>query len=796
MSQVPFLVSARTAKLIGQENFANANGAIVELVKNAYDADAKNCIIVFGRQAEETCIYIADNGIGMTEDIIKEKWMMIGTDDKLANYESNNGRVKTGAKGIGRFALDRLGFTSKMWTIAKDSPEGAEWQVTWSDFEKPGIPISQVYAELNQLGKFNLKERLIEEFEGYSAIKELIEEANFESGTLLKITPLKDIWDEESIKKLFDNLEVLIPPQEQPTFAVHVFSEQHPNEFGQINSAYYDDFDYKFHVRYMGDESQRIGIEITRNELDIKRLVTSYKEVFDFTLMKEFPYDKETIESKTFCLIKTISELPGFSRGIDKKLIEKIGCFDFTFYFLKNTITGDERQKYPYLNFSSANRKAWLQKFGGVKIFRDEFRVRPYGENSQDWLGLGERQAESPGGPGQKLGGYRIGPNQIAGTIKISRIANASFQDKSGREGIQENEVFELFKNLLIEIIALFERDRNVIMYSLSELQKQRFKDEEEKRKAKEETDRILREQEQAQATQSEEQEQPDFNSDSCTDIGNNTEVEILLAKANRIYEQEIEEKNTEIKVLRSLASLGLIISSFAHEVKGLRSRLIPRTDYLINELRKFISEGQLEKVNVQDNPFYMIKLIKDEDLKLKYWLDYSLSALKKDKRSRVSINIDEYFENFRITWSKSLEQRNVSLVLNSTNTLGNDIRAFEVDLDAIFNNLLSNSLSAFKERKGAYKKTVTISWKRSPTHVEVEFSDNGGGLAKEFMDDPNRIFRFNETSKRDRKGNVIGTGMGLFIVQSVVEDYVDAEIEIIPVDIGFTMKVALPVRK
>ena len=47
MSQIPFTVSARTAKLIGQENFSNAEGAIIELVKNTYDADSQYCFILF-----------------------------------------------------------------------------------------------------------------------------------------------------------------------------------------------------------------------------------------------------------------------------------------------------------------------------------------------------------------------------------------------------------------------------------------------------------------------------------------------------------------------------------------------------------------------------------------------------------------------------------------------------------------------------------------------------------------------------------------------------------------------------
>jgi hypothetical protein len=211
MPKVSFTVSARTAKLIGQENFATAEGAIVELVKNGYDADAKNCIIIFqnhGEFAENPTIYIVDNGIGMTSEVIKANWMKIGTDDKLQNYLSEGGRVKTGAKGIGRFALDRLGLSSKMSTVSKKPIEGSIWKVEWSDFDQLGIAIHEVEADLDNDNDLDLKAELQAQFSSFSSISKLLDEVDFYSGTILKIDSLKDNWDEDSIKSLFDNLEV------------------------------------------------------------------------------------------------------------------------------------------------------------------------------------------------------------------------------------------------------------------------------------------------------------------------------------------------------------------------------------------------------------------------------------------------------------------------------------------------------------------------------------------------------------------------------------------------------------
>ena len=172
IQKVPFRVSARTARLIGRENIATAKGAIIELVKNAYDADSQLCLIFFdnyystirqtltefeftdlmqkgissdiilkvykktldGYTLQDDCLeesknslkanlqqlsslYIIDAGEGMTEQIIKNNWMTIGTDNKAHDYFTKSGRVKAGAKGIGRFALDKLGSKCEMITI-------------------------------------------------------------------------------------------------------------------------------------------------------------------------------------------------------------------------------------------------------------------------------------------------------------------------------------------------------------------------------------------------------------------------------------------------------------------------------------------------------------------------------------------------------------------------------------------------------------------------------------------------------------------------------------------------------
>ena len=840
-TKIPFKVSARTAKLIGLENFSTEEGAVIELVKNTYDADASKCILIFDLkikkekmvndegveieiekfEKENSCIYIIDNGIGMYDKIIQNQWMTIGTDDKLYEHTSEGGRIKTGAKGIGRFALNRLGMLTNMTSlpsvlevedekqISENSLEipntkiipntnniGFEWTVDWKDFDKKGATVSDVEAVLSVKENVNLKNEYGNRFSSYQKIKEVLEEVDFKSGTVIEITELNDEWNEDKLRKLFGNLEMLLPPEEQNDFCIDLFLLNNLEEFGTLKRAYYDDFDYKLKATYNELNDKVLKVEISRNELDVDTLENRYTQVFDFDMMKNSPYKLEDFKKDKIAFNLPIEKL--ISEKVDLNLLERVGKFNFTFYFLKNTISDDKEdgdlKKYPYKGINSANRKSWLKKFGGIKIFRDDFRIRPYGENGDDWLRLGERQAQSPGGAGQRLGGYRIRPNQIAGTIKISRLHNESFQDKSGREGIIENEEFELFKNILLDIIGLFEKDRNVVMYNLSQLHAIRNEEAETLRKAKEEAERIRKQKEERKDNSNNSDHRND--SKSTNDNKEYSKTEENMADAILILEKENEKKDEELRLLRSLASVGLIISSFAHEVRSLRARLIPRTKFLVDELRNHLDENELAKtLDKDDNPFYMIDLMRDEDTKLKHWLDYSLSTLKIDKRERKNLDFSEYFNNFKANWSKALEQRNITLELNKIDNNEHIIRAFEVNMDSVFNNLLSNSINAHNGFNNQQKKIV-ISWQKKENDIEIIFSDNAKGLDSKYIDNPEEIFNLNESSKTDNKGNKVGTGLGLYIVKSIIEEYNNSSISIIKIDNGLTFKITFKTRK
>ncbi|MCB0746058.1 MAG: sensor histidine kinase [Ignavibacteriae bacterium] len=763
-NKISFTVSARTARLIGQENFSNAEGAVIELIKNGYDADASISLLLF--DPINKMIYIFDNGDGMTEDIIKKHWMTIGTDDKKSNFKTSTGRIKTGAKGIGRFALDRLGKKCKILTKTIDS-ECISWEVDWSQFEQADAVISDVKATIQEQESIYLQNEVLKILNVFDLESSISDYWKDNKGTLIEIADLKDEWEEKVIDSLFSNLETLVPPLETNIFSVYLFNSINPQNFGLVKSALCDDYDYK--ITSITTEEQEIKLSVHRKELNVNELIRT--GFFEKSTLKQEQYSKEVFEKGYYTISKKLEELiPGF-KSIDKdNNLEKIGAFSFTFYFLKRG-GGQEKDedigKYPYRAVNYSQRTQWLNKFGGIKIFRDNFRVRPYGEtksSSFDWLDLGKRALSNPT---VTRPGYRVRPQQVYGVINISRLGNINFDDKSSREGLQENEIFILFKEIIKSIVEIFENDRNQIMMSLKKIYDSRNKSE----KAKKDADKKIK------------------------NKAKSSEDEKILINAIEAYKDEIEELKDEQKLLRVLASAGLVVTSFAHELKNLSDSIVPRTEDLKDIIMNLIDKTELQKLPDYMNPFIMIDDIRTQDIRLKTWLDFALASVRKDKRTRKTINMVTYIEGLERTWSSLLSRRKIKLIFDKWKFTLVNFRGHEIDLDGIFNNLIANSVDAFKRKDAGDLREIKFSFSYNPLDsngISVLYEDSGPGLEEEIID-PNQIFQPFFTTKRDeRTGEKIGTGLGMWIVKSTIDEY-HGDIEIIKTRPNLKIKLVLP---
>lgn len=823
MAKIKFNVSARTARLIGRENVSNPNGALIELIKNCHDADAGEVILLF--DIKYNCIpkklnieefseladkdsfvakcfklvgneyhlrelkigdeerlalilksfnriFLCDNGHGMSIDTIENHWMTIGTNNKLENPHSPDGRVKSGAKGIGRFALDRLGSKCEMITFSK-AKAGLKWVVDWEDFERPNKKIDEVTAEL-----YELKNSTYSHFVGEKIIKHFsvknIKPSNFEYGTLISVSSLRDWWSHDEIDKSFSGLESLIPPNFQKKFKIYFIDSKRLDNYGVIKNTDYLDYDYKIEAKFTND--QKIKIKLFRNEFDYKSFP---KEFFNLKRLNKEPYRKKDFEQTYIEIEKTLQDLLETTQ-ISEEVFNKIGPFDMNFIFMKRGYSSPDKKKFFYKEFSPDLRKERLALYGGVKIFRDNFKVRPYGEvngNSFDWLGLGERVTLSPAGPTHKGGRWRVRAAQVMGSLNISRIQNEMFEDKSSREGLQENEVFSAFKNLVISIIEIFENDRQTIMRELNSL----FIVEDENQKKIDEADELLKKYKKSSSKGA--SKQGDKKNDE-----QNKFIEAYIAQKSQI--KDLIDEN---KLLVGLASTGLTISSFSHELKNIKSNLNLKTSNLEKYIHESIDKEIAKKLPDFKDPRILVLQLQSINKRLNNWLTFTLECVKQDKRKRKKIVFEKYFKNLETIWSESLVRLHTKIQFVNESKKNIEKRMFELDLDSIFNNLIVNSISAFEDRKdGKIKREINIQYSIKNGNIVINYSDTGPGLDSSIKD-KEKIFEAHFTTKKNEVGDTIGTGMGMWIVQKAVRDY-KGIIEIDDKNSGFSLEIRIPI--
>lgn len=732
MGKINFDVDAYTARLIGRENVSRLDSAVLELVKNTYDADASICILYY--ESSTKTLYLADNGSGMSEGVIRKHWMTIGNSSKKAKYVSSKGRIQTGAKGIGRFALDRIGDRCSMYT--KSSHETLLWSVDWSSFSD-GKPITSVAADLDTV-EFGV-DKFVDGAVNPNFVK-LIREKCGDTCTVFRVSPVRDEWDEKLIQNLRHNLATLIPQELSDVFSIFFFEENTSIDEAHLVMKITETLcDYKVAFDVDGDS---VHVSIARNEFDFKQNAPKIMLEAGFTNEDEAFFSGQEIK-KTFSFSEFLS-------GKKQTVPNRIGAFRGVFLFSKKAIQIGDKERYYYRHTRNLNLP-----WEGIRIFRDNFRVRPYGDpdsSSYDWLLLSNRKAKSPAAPSHPTGKWRVGADQICGTVLISRT-NVTLPDQANREGFVETPEFHVLKRFLTKVIELFERDRQYVFRKLNA-----YFDETHP------TAQYEYEIKQA-STRHEENNQPKENNQ----VNSHVEPKRLPGivgpvveahKAQAVIDQKKEtigRLEQELQLLRALATVGIVTNTYVHEIRDDVNKLAMKL-VLAKEALEYDGDVPQALHDIDQAIFFQRSFGS--------WFKVTIETVKKDRRTMKKVNLKQLLSNLKAAWESTCENIDIHIDCEDIH-----FKCFAYEMDSIFNNLIANSNAAFKS-SNTKSPQISLSVCMVDEGMRISYQDNGPGLSAKYKVDPDLILEAMETDKVDKNGDPIGTGMGMWIIRSIVDDY------------------------
>ena len=390
---------------IGRDLVQDPHAAVIELVKNAYDADSPDVGIAFERtESGEYRITVADHGHGMTRDTVINKWMVPSTSDKEDREgKSPGGRTMQGRKGIGRYAASILGTDLLLETVTVDG-EKTTLYLQWGDFE-----------DAEYLGDVEI-------------LIDTEEASNEPKGTTLAMAVEEErltAWRESQFGKLQFELRKLMPPfttmaTEQAFDVVLRISGIPDVEDMEAKIEPYplvEHFDYRIAGRIGADGHGGLvySQQKSRNARDEKISV----EFGGPSGCGELEIDIRVYDRDSVSLDQLIR------RG----LVDDGGN---------------------YLGKLQARRL--LNDYNGIGVYRNGFRLRPLGDPEFDWLKLNEQRIQAPA--------RRIGNNQVIGYVQIESEERSQLIEKSARDGLIENDAFGRLREITKEVIAKLEEKR------------------------------------------------------------------------------------------------------------------------------------------------------------------------------------------------------------------------------------------------------------------------------------------------------------------------------------------------
>lgn len=706
---VRFSVDAGIINRLGKELVGRAETAISELIKNAYDAEASYAHLVFKDAIRNGGSFeIVDDGNGMTYEELINGFMRISSSDKIHHPVSPRyKRKKAGKKGIGRFAAQRLGKQLIIITQTEDSNQAIKATINWDDYV-----IDSDINEVTGLIEYVEKER--------------------SSGTTLIINHLYEGWSDSAILRAYRYTEDLLIPEplsrermewdrarQDPGFKASFYRDRvsENTKIVDEDTAFYD---HALAVieGYIDTEGQGYW-RFSSNKLGVT--TTEYKRIGKERENDSSHYlSARSIHFKTYYFIYDRSLIPGP-----------------LFTYVKNLGT----------------------EMGGLKLYRNGFRVPPYGEKNNDWLGLDESVRRKT----------YLFPHQnqsFFGFVEIDDASSDLFEETSSREGLIENEALSEIENFVYRAITTACQE----VAALRNRKQTANQKDWEKKSPNQKMQEALTE-----FSDLLEKDKDDNNGSS----GSDGKKEDQRRNYERVYEkiregQEEQEKQTEklqdkINMLRVLAGLGLAIGEFIHEIKY----YFPGFTAEIDELKRILESDPraLERISTLESNLMAMK---------SYTTFFGSTISNNAQRVLEPVNLKEEISNFEKVIERDSTKADITITdnRNEINVLLAEMKTTPMhksEWASIFFNLYTNAKKAIKKSSNSGDGKIRIECSEDSNNLILDFSDNGCGVDPAVRE---HIFEaFVTTTSAAGQGSpdeeaYTGTGLGLSILHDMISSY------------------------
>lgn len=721
---VRFSVDAGVINRLGTELVGKKETAVSELVKNAYDADAIIVKLIFENSDNEGgTLRIEDNGTGMSRNELVNGFMKISSTDKVHNPISPKyQRNRAGRKGIGRFAVQRLGEKLTIITKKESGQETLKLSIDWDKYQKD------------------------KDLQTISNKVELISLENFE-GTTLIIEGLKDSWTKASIERIYRYVSALIQPF--PLSKERIKQEEERNE---------NTLDPGFKAELYKKEGSKL-ITIA----DEQTMILNYAAaIFEGYVDKE-GYSYVSIDSKKLGISEVIQL--GAKKDKPKSKYKHLRNVHFkAHYFLYTTEFIPSQQRKKIIDLA--------QHSGGIRLYRNGFRVLPYGEFGDDWLELDESVKKRTFLPVHSNSNF-------FGFIEVVDRDGLEFEETSSREGLLETSSFEelrdfVYRGLTTGIVKIAHKRKVKVTTNQKNWER---KYERPVEKLKDLKDDLQKESEKVQIENYSGKTKEDIKAELDEKSNKIKDVVKSIDEVINLQEEEDENQLKEISVLRVLGSLGLSIGIYTHEVRQYIATILATVKLLS---KKFPNDKEYQN---------RIERLKDNVKTLHTYTSYfdktvSENVTRELIPQELPVVVGQFFKVITLDNSKR-KTKILPIVEKGGEIFTTPMHSSE--WATILYNLYTNSLKAIKRAEPEEGK-ILIEIGKNDGIIYLEFNDNGDGIPEDKKEEIFEAFYTTSTASghfSDEDDEMLGTGLGLKIVKDMIDAY-NGSIEVVDAEKGF----------